>query len=85
MATKRKMVHVYVTPEEKELIEIKAKDKGLSVSRWLLSLALNADRNSVTDKREVVKKPEVQPEIPPPPSDGVQRGFVPHPSKVGKK
>jgi uncharacterized protein (DUF1778 family) len=79
------MIHVYVTEEEKELIELKAKSKKMSVSRFLLYLALNADQNTVTEKREVVKKPEAEPQIPPPPSDGVQRGFVLHPSKAGKK
>lgn len=88
MATKRKMVHVYVTEEEKELIEHKAEEKGVSVSRYLLYLALNADRSAPVEKREVIKKPDrttdVQ-EIPPPPSDGVQRGFASHPSKAAKQ
>lgn len=84
MPTKRKMVHVYVTPEEKELIELRAGEKSMSVSKWLLYLALNSDKASPVEKREVVSKPDRTDdrEIPPPPSDGIQRGFVPHPPKI---
>lgn len=84
MPTKRKMVHVYVTPEEKELIERKAVDKGMSVSKYLLYLGLNAEKDTPTEKREVIKKPDRTNEgiVPPPPSDGVSRGFQPHPSKT---
>lgn len=85
MTTKRKMVHVYVTPDEKELIEHKAGEKGLSVSKWLLYLALNANKSTPTGNKVVIKKPDrtldTPVNIPSPPEDGVQRGFKLHPSK----
>lgn len=84
MPTKRKMVHVYVTPEEKELIEDKAKRSNMSVSKWLLYLALNSHvaYDSKSGPASSQNSETQDAKIPPPPSDGIQRGPQAHPSKA---
>jgi hypothetical protein len=90
MATNRKMIHVYVTEEEKKIIEEKAAAKNTSVSKLLLELATSEPKElsapvtiSKPDRGTPKKEASVMP--PPPPDDGVERGFSIHPSKKEAK
>lgn len=81
MATKRKMIHIYATGDEKAEIENRAKESGLSVSKYLLELAMASAKEQ--PRRVRIKKPDVSEvaDIPRPPDDDVERGFFVHPSK----
>ena len=82
MATNRKMIHIYATGDEKAEIEKRAKDSGKSVSKYLLELATSSSEVEV--KRIRVSKPDRTQDnvkVPPPSSDGVERGFFVHPAK----
>ena len=82
MPTKRKMIHVYVTEEEKADIETLAKRKGTSVSKLLLGLANHACSVKEGQPRVTVSKPDRgDPVEVPVPDDGVERGFPEHPSR----
>jgi hypothetical protein len=86
MATKRKMIHVYVTEEEKKIIEERAAAKDTSVSKLLLELATGEEK--VVSEPVTVSKPDrglSAGAVPPPPNDGVDRGFSIHPSKKDVK
>lgn len=80
MPTKRKMIHVYVTDDEKTIIEQKAAEHNLSVSKYLLAKGLGVSKSVLVAKPEIVDV-----ELPPPPDDGVTRGFFVHPTKADSK
>jgi hypothetical protein len=76
MATNRKMLHVYATEEETTAIKIEAERKGLSISKYFLSLHSVA---TTFPRREVVTKPDRTV-----PDNGVPRGaFVAPPRRKG--
>lgn len=84
MATKRKMIHIYATGDEKAEIENRAHESGKSVSKFLLELAMSSAKEE--PKRVRISKPDRTQDkidVPPPSDDGVKRGFFVHPPKKG--
>lgn len=89
MTISRKMVHVYVTEEEKGRLKDRAQKAGLSLSKYLLGCGLSAtqaaDVHRAQPERVKVSKPDRSLEVKQPDEPGEERGFFQHESTIAKR